>query len=55
VPPAVAGRRATLANAAYRGHAQLPQTTPGVLPSRAEERNELIDEMTAVVLVEDAR
>ncbi|WP_329239696.1 TetR/AcrR family transcriptional regulator [Actinoallomurus sp. NBC_01490] len=54
VPPTVAVRRATLAYAAYLGHAQLLRTTPGVLPSKAEERGKLIEEMTAIVLVKDA-
>ncbi len=48
--PAVAGLRATLAYAAYLGHAQLAHTTPGVLPRTSRARNELIDELATVLL-----
>jgi hypothetical protein len=48
--PAVADLRATLAYAAYLGHAQLALTTPGALPLTSRARKELIDELAAVLL-----
>src|SRR5947209_8756448 len=48
--PAVADLRATLAYAAYLGHAQLALTTPGALPRTSRARKELIDELAAVLL-----
>jgi hypothetical protein len=48
--PAAADLRATLAYAAYLGHAQLPLTTPGALPRTSRARKELIDELAAVLL-----
>lgn len=47
---AAADLRATLAYAAYLGHAQLPLTTPGALPRTSRARKELIDELAAVLL-----
>jgi len=48
--PAVASLRATLAYAAYLGHAQLAHTTPGVLPRTSRARSDLIDELATVLL-----
>ncbi|HZD14011.1 MAG TPA: hypothetical protein VE196_02540 [Pseudonocardiaceae bacterium] len=48
--PAVADLRATLAYAAYLGHAQLALTTPGALPRTSQDRKELIDELATVLL-----
>jgi AcrR family transcriptional regulator len=48
--PAVAQRRATLAYAAYLGHAQLAQSVPGVLPDSARGRRALITELGATLL-----
>lgn len=47
--PAVADLRATLAYAAYLGHAQLAHTTPGVLPRTSRARKALIEELAAVL------
>lgn len=48
--PAVADLRATLAYAAYLGHAQLAHTTPAALPRTSRARKELIEELAAVLL-----
>lgn len=48
--PAVAQRRATLAYAAYLGHAQLVQAVPGVLPDSARGRRALITELSETLL-----
>jgi AcrR family transcriptional regulator len=50
LPAATARRRATLAYAAYLGHAQLVRTTPGVLPASAKARRALLAEMVGVFL-----
>lgn len=48
--PAVAQRRATLAYAAYLGHAQLGRSVPSVLPQNTRGRRALIAEMADLVL-----
>ena len=48
--PAAAHRRATLAYAAYLGHAQLVLSVPGVLPQNTRGRRALISELSDVVL-----
>ena len=48
--PAVAQRRATLAYAAYLGHAQLVQSVPSALPQNTRGRNALIAELADLVL-----
>lgn len=48
--PAVARRRATLAYAAYLGHAQIAHTTPGVLPVTRRGRRALADELATALL-----
>jgi len=48
-PPAMAARRATLAYATYLGHAQLAQTTPGLLPATKQGRRELAAELTRIL------
>lgn len=48
--PTVARRRATLAYAAYLGHAQLTYATPGVLPRTPRARRELVAELALVIL-----
>jgi len=44
--PAAAHRRATLAYAAYLGHAQLVLSVPGVLPQNTRGRRALITELS---------
>jgi AcrR family transcriptional regulator len=46
VPAAVARRRAVLAYAAYLGHAQLADSTPGVLPAGSAARRTLMTGLT---------
>ncbi len=48
-PADVAARRATLAYATYLGHAQLAHSTPDVLPATAQDRRELLAELTRIL------
>jgi AcrR family transcriptional regulator len=45
----VAARRATLAYATYLGHAQLAHSTPDVLPATAQDRRDLLAELTRIL------
>lgn len=50
LPAAVARRRAVLAYAAYIGHAQLADSTRGVLPAGSAARRALLTELTDLLL-----
>ncbi|HEV7650479.1 MAG TPA: TetR/AcrR family transcriptional regulator [Actinophytocola sp.] len=49
LPAAVARRRAVLAYSAYLGHAQLADTTPGVLPTGPAARRALLTALTELL------
>jgi AcrR family transcriptional regulator len=51
-PADVAARRATLAYATYLGHAQLAHSTPDLLPATAQDRRDLLDELTRVLFAD---
>jgi AcrR family transcriptional regulator len=49
LPPATARRRALLAYSAYLGHAQLSQTTPGLLPRGPAARRRYLEEVVTTL------